>query len=135
MAGAKNLDGWNAMVEWDKIWLEQQDWLDEQETAFQSRIDDLRAQIQKKYDARLEKAFKLAGKQEERIAALRECHKDFVAWRNAEDAKLDKVIDKAIADFHKKEEAAERKKAKALKKKEKARKAKAKAKKTVKTLV
>jgi hypothetical protein len=135
MAGAKNLDGWNAMVEWDKIWLEQQDWLDEQETAFQSRIDDLRAQIQKKYDARLEKAFKLAGKQEERIAALRECHKDFVAWQNAEDAKLDKVIDKAIADFHKKEEAAERKKAKALKKKEKARKAKAKAKKTVKTLV
>ena len=134
MAGAKNLDGWNAMVEWDKIWLEQQDWLDEQETAFQSRIDDLRAQIQKKYDARLEKAFKLAGKQEERIAALRECHKDFVAWQNAEDAKLDKVIDKAIADFDKKEEAAERKKAKALKKKEKARKAKAKAKKTVKTL-
>ena len=34
--------------------------------------DDLRAQIQKKYDARLEKAFKLvAGKQEDRIAALR----------------------------------------------------------------
>lgn len=135
MAGAKNLDGWNAMVEWDKIWLEQQDWLDEQEAAFQSRIDDLRAQIQKKYDARLEKAFKLAAKQEEHIVALRECHKDFVAWQDAEDSKLDKVIDKAIADFHKKEEAAERKKAKALKKKEKARKAKAKAKKTVKTLV
>jgi hypothetical protein len=132
MAAAKKLDGWNAMVEWDKIWLEQQDWLDEQEAAFQSRIDDLRAQIQKKYDARLEKAFKLAGKQEEHIVALRECHKDFVAWQDAEDSKLDKVIDKAIADFHKKEEAAERKKAKALKEREKARKAKAKAKKAAK---
>jgi hypothetical protein len=132
MAAAKKLDGWNAMVEWDKIWLEQQDWLDEQEAAFQSRIDDLRAQIQKKYDARLEKAFKLAAKQEEHIVALRECHKDFVAWQDAEDSKLDKVIDKAIADFHKKEEAAERKKAKALKEREKARKAKAKAKKAAK---
>jgi len=132
MAAAKKLDGWNAMVEWDKIWLEQQDWLDEQEAAFQSRIDDLRAQIQKKYDARLEKAFKLAAKQEEHIVALRECHKDFVAWQDAEDSKLDKVIDKAIADFHKKEEAAERKKAKALKEREKARKAKAKAKKATK---
>jgi len=128
MAAAKEQDNWNAMEEWDKIWLEQQDWLDEQEAAFQSRIDDLRAQIQKKYDARLEKAFKLAGKQEERIIALRECHKDFVAWQDAEEAKLDKVIDKAIADFHKKEQAAERKKAKALKEKEKARKEKAKAK-------
>ena len=53
MAAAKKQDIWNAMEEWDKIWLEQQDWLDEQEIAFQSRIDDLRAQIQKKYDARL----------------------------------------------------------------------------------
>jgi len=132
MAAAKKLDGWNAMVEWDKIWLEQQDWLDEQEAAFQSRIDDLRAQIQKKYDARLEKAFKLAGKQEERIVALRECHKGFVAWQDAEDSKLDKVIDKAIAEFHKKKEAAERKKAKALKEREKARKANAKAKKAAK---
>jgi hypothetical protein len=129
MAAAKKQDVWNAMEEWDKIWLEQQDWLDEQEIAFQSRIDDLRAQIQKKYDARLEKAFKLAGKQAERIAALRECHKDFTAWQGAEDAKLDKVIDKAIADYHKKEQAAERKKAKALKEKEKARKEKARAKK------
>jgi hypothetical protein len=129
MAAAKKQDNWNAMDEWDKIWLEQQDWLDEQEIAFQSRIDDLRAQIQKKYDARLEKAFKLAGKQAERIAALRECHKDFTAWQGAEDAKLDKVIDKAIADYHKKEQAAERKKAKALKEKEKARKEKARAKK------
>ena len=132
MAAAKNQDHWNAMDEWDKIWLEQQDWLDEQETAFQNRIEELRAQIQKKYDTRLEKAFKLAGKQEERIVALRECHKDFVAWQDAEDAKLDKVIDKAIADFHKKEQAAERKKAKALKEKEKARKEKAKAKKAKK---
>ena len=132
MAAAKNQDNWNAMNEWDKIWLEQQDWLDEQEAAFQSRIDDLRAQIQKKYDARLEKAFKLAGKKEERIAALRECHKDFMAWQGAEDAKLDKVIDKAIAEHHKKEQAAERKKARALKEKEKARKEKAKAKKASK---
>jgi len=132
MAAAKKQDNWNAMEEWDKIWLEQQEWLDEQEMAFQSRIDDLRAQIQKKYDARLEKAFKLAGKQAERIAALRECHKDFVAWQGAEDAKLDKVIDKAVADYHKKEQVAERKKAKALKEKEKARKEKAKAKKVAK---
>ena len=124
MAAAKKQDNWSAMEEWDKIWLEQQDWLDEQEATFQGRIDDLRAQIQKKYDARLEKAFKLAGKQEERVMALRECHKDFVAWQEAEDAKLDKVIDKAIADFHKKEQAAERKKAKALKEKAKAKKAK-----------
>jgi len=132
MAATKKLDNWNAMDEWDMIWLEQQDWLDEQEAAFQSRIDDLRAQIQKKYDSRLEKAFKLAGKQEERIAALRECHKGFVAWQDAEDAKLDKVIDKAISEYHKQEQAAERKKAKALKEKEKARKEKAKAKKAVK---
>ena len=124
MAAAKKQDNWSAMEEWDKIWLEQQDWLDEQEATFQGRIDDLRAQIQKKNDARLEKAFKLAGKQEERVMALRECHKDFVAWQEAEDAKLDKVIDKAIADFHKKEQAAERKKAKALKEKAKAKKAK-----------
>ena len=129
MAAAKKQDVWNAMEEWDMIWLEQQDWLDEQEAAFESRIEDLRAQIQKKYDARLEKAFKLAGGQAERVSALRECHKDFVAWQSAEDAKLDKVIDKAIADFQKKEQAAERKKAKALKEKEKARKEKAKAKK------
>ena len=132
MVTATKQDKWNAMDEWNKIWVEQQDWLDEQETVFQSRIDDLRAQIQNKYDARLEKAFKLAGKQEERIAALRECHKDFVAWQDAEDAKLDKVIDKAIGDYHKKEQAAERKKAKALKEKEKARKEKAKAKKAAK---
>ena len=39
MAAAKKQDAWNAMEEWDKIWLEQQDWLDEQEIAFQSRID------------------------------------------------------------------------------------------------
>ena len=129
MAAVKKQDAWNAMEEWDKIWLEQQDWLDEQEIAFQSRIDDLRAQIQKKYDARLEKAFKLAGKQAERISALRECHKDFTAWQGAEDAKLDKVIDKAIADYHKMEQAAERKKANARKDKEKARKEKARAKK------
>ena len=44
----------------------------------------------------------------------------------------DKVIDKAIADFHKKQQAAERQKAKALKEKEKARKEKAKAKKAAK---
>ena len=132
MAATKKQDNWNAMDEWDKIWLEQQDWLDEQEAAFQSRIDDLRAQIQKKYDSRLEKAFKLAGKQEERIAALRECHKGFVAWQDAEDAKLDKVIDKAISEYHKQEQAAERKKAKALKEKEKVRKEKAKAKKAAK---
>ena len=132
MAAAKKQDNWNAMDEWDKIWLEQQDWLDEQEIAFQSRIDDLRAQIQKKYDARLEKAFKLAGKQQDRIAALRLCHQDFVAWQNTEDSKIDKVIDKAIADFHKKQQAAERQKAKALKEKEKARKEKAKAKKAAK---
>ena len=132
MAAAKKQDNWNAMDEWDKIWLEQQDWLDEQEIAFQSRIDDLRAQIQKKYDARLEKAFKLAGKQQDRIAALRECHQDFVAWQNTEDSKIDKVIDKAIADFHKKQQAAERQKAKALKEKEKALKEKARAKKAAK---
>ena len=132
MTAAKKQDSWNAIEEWDKIWLEQQDWLDQQETAFQSRLNDLRSQIQKKYDARLEKAFKLAGKKEARIAALHECHKDFVAWQKAEDAKLDKVIDKAIADFHKKEDAANRKKKKALKEKEKVRKEKAKAKKTKK---
>ena len=132
MPDAKKLDGWNAMEEWDKIWLEQQDWLDEQETAFQRRLDDLRAQIQKKYDARLEKAFTLAGKQEERIAALRECHRGFVAWQEADDAKLDKVIDKAIEKFDKREQAAERKKAKARKEKEKALKEKVKAKKSIK---
>ena len=133
MAAAKKNDHWNAQEEWNKIWLEQQDWLEEQETAFQNRIDDLRAQIQKKYDARLEKAFKLvAGKHEDRIAALRECHSDFVAWQSADDAKLDKVIDKAISAYHKKEQAAERKKAKALKEKEKARKQKAKQKKAKK---
>lgn len=132
MAADKKQDAWNAMEEWNKIWLEQQDWLEEQETAFQNRIDDLRAQIQKKYDARLEKAFKSVGKQEERIAALRECHLDFIAWQNADDAKLDKVIDKAISAYHKKEKAAEHKKAKALKEKEKARKEKAKAKKAKK---
>jgi len=132
MAAAETQDNWNAMNGWGKIWLDQQDWLDVQKAAFQGRIDALRAQIQKKYDARLEKAFKLVEKQEERILALRECRKNFDASQDAEDAKLDRFIDEAISDFPKKGQAAKRKKAKAMKEKEKARKEKVKAKKTKK---
>ena len=111
---------------WNKIWNEQNDWLSEREKALYEKLSDMKSKLYRQHYARLGKAFKAAVKTVEDTETLWEIHKDFESWMAVEDAKEQRVVDKALATFRKSERAAARQKEKAKKEKAKAKAAAAK---------
>lgn len=105
---------------WNKIWNEQNDWLSEREKALDEKLSEMQSKLYRQYYARLGKAFKAAAKTVEDTETLWEINKDFESWMDVQDAKEQRVVDKALATFRKSERAAARQKEKTKKEKAKA---------------